>query len=310
MHRLARFRLFRTALIGGILPPIVVLTAAGGAGLAGCERREMGSQAEVSPPVVRVNGKPLLKNEFESYLPDDYQTTMTASEKQEYLNRWITTQVLYEAAMESGVGVSPEIEGRLEQFKKDLVADQLVQKVIAEHALVTEDEVRVYYGEHEDEYTRELRVSHILVNSMVDAEAVRADLQTQTFSWVARRRSIDKHTGVGGDLGFLSKGNMIPEFEEVVFDMKIGEVSDVIESELGYHFLKVTDAREARNQLEYADVAEDISRILLLDKRAAVYDSLITTLTKNATIEILDPELRMALDALPGASPPAGNGEQ
>jgi hypothetical protein len=310
LHRFARFRLFSKALIGGILPPIVVLTAAGAAGLAGCERREMGRQAEVSPPVVRVNGNSLLKNEFESYLPDDYQTTLTASEKQEYLDRWIATEVLYEAAMESGVGVTPGIEARLQQFKKDLVADQLVQKVIAERALVTEDEVRVYYEEHEDEYTRELRVSHILVNSMEDAEEVREELQKRTFSWVARRRSIDKHTGVGGDLGFLSKGNMIPDFEEIVFDMKIGEVSDVIESELGYHFLKVTDAREARNKLEYADVAEDISRILLLDKRAAVYDSLITTLTKNATIEILDPELRMALDALEGTSPPAGNGEQ
>jgi parvulin-like peptidyl-prolyl isomerase len=90
---------------------------------------------------------------------------------------------------------------------------------------------------------------------------------------------------------------MIPEFEEVVCDMKIGEVSDVVESELGYHFLKVTDARDARDKLEYEDVAEDISRILLLDKRAAVYDSLITTLTRRARIEILDPELRMIMEA-------------
>ncbi len=309
MHRFARFRLFKKALIGGILPPIVALTAAG-TGLAGCERRETGRQAEVSPPVVRVNGNSLLKNEFESYLPDDYQTTLTASEKQEYLNRWITTQVLYEAAMQSGVGVTPGIEARLERFKKDLVADRLVQKVIAERAIVTEEEVQTFYAEHEDEYTRELRVSHILVNSMDDAEEVREELQKRTFSWVARRRSIDKHTGVGGDLGFLSKGNMIPDFEKVVFDMKIGEVSDVIESELGYHFVKVTDAREARNKLEYADVAEDITRILLLEKRAAVYDSLITTLKKNATIEILDPELRMMLEALPNTSPPVRNGEQ
>jgi peptidyl-prolyl cis-trans isomerase C len=312
LHRFERFRLFNKALIGGILPPIVALTvaAAAGAGLSGCERRETGRQAEVSPPVVRVNGNSLLKNEFESYLPDDYQTTLTASEKQEYLNRWITTQVLYEAAMQSGVGVTPGIEARLERFKKDLVADRLVQKVIAERAIVTEEEVREFYAEHEDEYTRELRVSHILVNSMEDAEEVKEELKKRTFSWVARRRSIDKHTGVGGDLGFLSKGNMIPDFEKVVFDMKIGEVSDVIESELGYHFVKVTDAREARNKLEYVDVAEDITRILLLEKRVAVYDSLITTLTKNATIEILDPELRMALEALPKTSPPVGNGEQ
>jgi hypothetical protein len=265
----------------------------------GCERRDVGGRAPASPPVARVNGEALPRAEFETYLPDDYRRTLTASEKREYLNRWITTQILYEAAMEGGVGITPEIEARLEQFRKGLVADRFVQQVINERAVVTESEVRAYYEAHIDEYTRELRVSHILVNTMEDVDEVIELLQKNTFAWVARRRSIDRHTGVGGDLGFLSKGNMIPEFEDVVYDMKIGEVSGVIESELGYHFVKVTDAREARNKLEYEEVAEDISRILLLDKRAAVYDSLITSLRSNAHIEILDPELRMALESVP-----------
>jgi peptidyl-prolyl cis-trans isomerase C len=203
--------------------------------------------------------------------------------------------------MEDGMGVTPDILTRLEQFKKGLVADRFVQTVIAERAVVTEEEVRAYYDAHVDRYTRELRVSHILVNTMEDADEVRDLLQKNTFGWVARRRSIDRHTGPGGDLGFLSKGNMIPEFEDVVFDMNIGEVSDVIESELGYHFVKVTDAREARDKLEYEEVAEDISRALLLEKRAAVYDSLITTLRGNANIEVLDPELRVATESIPRA---------
>jgi len=262
----------------------------------GCERRDVGERPESSPPVAKVNGQTLLRKDFEAYLPEDYRSALTLGEKMAYLNRWITTELLYEAAVKNGVGVTPDIQSRLEQFKKDLVADRLVQKIILEHAVITETEVGAYYREHEDEYTRELRVSHILVNSMEEAGKVEELLQRNTFSWVARRHSIDKHTGVGGDLGFLSKGNMIPEFEEVVFDMKIGEVSDVIESELGYHFVKVTDAREARNKLAYEDVAEDISRILLLDKRVAVYDSLITALMADARIEILDPELRMATD--------------
>ena len=92
---------------------------------------------------------------------------------------------------------------------------------------------------------------------------------------------------------------MIPAFEEVIFDMNVGEISDVIESELGYHLIMVTDAREARNKLSYEDVAEDISRILLLEKRAAVYDSLITTLVAGARIEILDPEFLIAAEVMP-----------
>ena len=109
-----------------------------------------------------------------------------------------------------------------------------------------------------------------------------------------RRHSLDKHTGVGGDLGFLSKGNMIPEFEDVVFDMETGSVSDVIESDFGYHVIKLTDARMSRNKLDYEDAAEEISRVLLLQKRAAVYDALITSLRARAVVEVFDAELRMA----------------
>lgn len=303
LQRKNLYRRFRDVVIGGILPPIVVCT------IPGCERRDVGQQVQESPPVVRINGQTLLKRDFEAYLPDDYRSALTIGEKKAYLDRWITTELLYEAAVRSGVGVTPDIQSQLEQFKKDLVSDRLVQTIILERAVVTEEEVNAYYRAHEDEYTRELRVSHILVNSMEEAAKVKELLKNHTFSWVARRHSIDKHTGVGGDLGFLSKGNMLPEFEEVVFDMKIGEVSDVIESELGYHFVKVTDAREARNKLAYEDVAEDISRILMLEKRAAVYDSLITALKSDARIEILDPELRLLMDASSDTSI-AGEGEE
>jgi parvulin-like peptidyl-prolyl isomerase len=85
--------------------------------------------------------------------------------------------------------------------------------------------------------------------------------------------------------------------------MKVGEISDVIESELGYHFIKITDVRDARNKLAYEDVAEDISRILLLEKRATVYDSLIAKLVANARIEILDPEFRVEARVTPDSLP-------
>jgi len=113
---------------------------------------------------------------------------------------------------------------------------------------------------------------------------------------VARKYSVDKHTGAGGDLGYLSRGNMPVEFEKVVFKMHVGEVSKVVESEFGYHILKLTDVRPSLNELPYESVAQEISRELLLHKRAAVYDSLITTLRKSARVEVVDPDLKYALE--------------
>jgi hypothetical protein len=121
-------------------------------------------------------------------------------------------------------------------------------------------------------------------------------LQTRPFSWVARQMSVDKHTGAGGDLGYLSKGNMLPEFEEVVFRMRPGEVSEIVESEFGYHIIKLTDVRTSLNELPFESVAPEISRTLLLRKRAAVYDSLVTALVGRADIEVNDPDLKFAIE--------------
>jgi GGDEF domain-containing protein len=80
------------------------------------------------------------------------------------------------------------------------------------------------------------------------------------------------------------------------FKMRVGEVSKVVESEFGYHILKLTDMRPSLNELPYESVAQEISRELLLRKRAAVYDSLITTLRKSAKIDVVDPDLKYALE--------------
>lgn len=271
------------------MPPILLAVA-----IVGCERRPVGTtRTQKGAAVARVNDKVLYERDFAAMLPDDYQRVLTTYERKDYLDRWIATELLYDEARQSKAGITADIEAKLEQYKKDLVADMLVQEVLRERAVVTEREVRDYYEARKDEYTKEYRVSHILLNTMEDVEEVKEKLKTRTFSWVERRHSIDRHTGVGGDLGFLSKGNMIPEFEEVVFNMEVGEVSDVIESEFGYHLIKLTDVREARGKLEYQDAAEEISRALLLAKRAAVYDSLISALVNRANIEILDPELKL-----------------
>jgi peptidyl-prolyl cis-trans isomerase C len=277
------------ALIGGLVPPILLVVA-----IVGCERRQVGNVGSENGPVVaRVNGKVLYQRDFAAMLPEDYQRVLTTHERKGYLDRWIATELLYDEAQRSKLAVTEEIEAKLEQYKKDLVADMLVQEVIKERAVVSEREVREYYEARIDEYTKEYRVSHILLNTLEDVAEVEELLQKRTFSWVERRHSIDRHTGVGGDLGFLSKGNMTPEFEEVVFNMEVGEVSDVIESDFGYHLIKLTDKRESRGKLEFQDAAEEISRTLLLAKRAAVYDSLIAVLTERANIEILDSELRL-----------------
>ncbi len=271
---------------GGFVLPIVVLaTGFLLGGTVGCERRPLRTERDDSPVLVTVNGKELTKHDFDIFLPEDYQSILTPQERRDYLDRWITTQLLYEEAVSSGMGVSAEIEARLEQYRMDLAADQLLQKVIEEKAVVTDDDVLAYYNSHKNEYLLEYRVSHILVNTPEDAEKVKSLLSSKSFTYLVQRYSVDKHARAGGDLGYLSKGNMVPEFEEIVFGMKVGEISDAIESDFGYHIIKIMDIRDARVKLEFLDVAEDLANILTMRKRQAVYDSLVTALRARADID-------------------------
>jgi peptidyl-prolyl cis-trans isomerase C len=281
--------ILRIFLIGSFLLPVVFCLI-----LSSCiERREFSPPEQAEAVVARVGGSVLSKKEFESMLPEDYQDLLTADEKREYLDRWINTELLYREALNEGLGDSPEINAKLEAYKKDLVADRLVQKILQDRAVVSEDEVKAYFKEHEREYNHEFRVSHILLNTLEDAETVKEKLKNNSFYWTAKKYSIDKHSHRGGDLGFLSKGNMIPEFENVVFKMKVGEVSDIIESEFGYHIIKLTDIRPSPHKLIFDDVKDEVANSLLMQKRTATYDSLVSSLRSRSDINILDDELNV-----------------
>jgi peptidyl-prolyl cis-trans isomerase C len=265
--------------------------------LSACERRPVGKTGEDAGPVVaRVNGHALYQRDLDAYLPEADRGEVTAEDRSASFRRWLATQLLYEEAQRGGLEISRDLEWKLEQYRRELIADRLVQEVLNQRAVVTRDEVMAYYRAHQDEFNLEVRVSHILTENLEDAEAALEMLKTRPFSWVARKASVDKHTGAGGDLGYLSRGNMPVEFEKVVFHMRVGEVSGIVESEFGYHILKLTDVRAGLNELPFESVAAEISRELLLRKRDAVYDSLITTLRDRARVDVVDADLKYALE--------------
>jgi hypothetical protein len=234
------------------------------AAFCACERRPVGRTGDEPGTVVaKVDGHPLYQRDLESYLPETERSEVTAEDRSASFNRWLATQLLYDEAQRSGLQISRDIDWKLEQYRRDLVADRLLQDVLNQRAVVTRSEVMAYYKAHHDEFNLEVRVSHILTN---------------------------KHTGAGGDLGYLSRGNMPVEFEKVVFKMHVGEVSKIVESEFGYHILKLTDVRPSLNELPFESVSQEISRELLLHKRAAVYDSLITSLRSSAKVDVVDPD--------------------
>lgn len=87
-----------------------------------------------------------------------------------------------------------------------------------------------------------VRASHILVNSQEKAQEILNNIkQGATFEEMAKQYSIDKSSGrIGGDLGSFGRGDLNPAFEKAVFNLKIGEISGIIKTDLGYHIIKRT----------------------------------------------------------------------
>lgn len=254
--------------------------------LSGCGKSGGGDDPGAAPDrIVRVGNEILSAAQLESMIQDSDRTAFSIEEKAALVQNWVEVELLHNEAVKRGLQNDPAIKSRLLMLRKELLADQLVFLELQERVKVTEREIEEYFRKNEREYTCEFRVSHILVNTEEEAETALELLKTNTFAWVANRHSIDPVAKRGGDLGYLTKGNMIPEFEGVVFGMQPGETSGIVQSALGYHIIQLTEVREARVSVSPAEVREQIVSTLLMEKRKEAYREFFESLTRSGDIE-------------------------
>lgn len=164
---------------------------------------------------------------------------------------------------------------------------------------ISEEEMKKYYEENKNNYIDdEVKASHILI-STVDSktnkpvseakkkeakkkaeEVLKKAKSGEDFAKLAKEYSDDKGSAEnGGDLGFFSKGEMVPEFEKAAFSMDKDEISDLVESQFGYHIIKVTDKKY--KEYTFDEVKDNIKQNLLYKK----YTEEVNKLTKEAKIE-------------------------
>lgn len=128
------------------------------------------------------------------------------------------------------------------EMRKNLLLGKYREKILED--LDSSDEaLKTYYDENINEYKEQVKASHILVATEEEAKAVLDRLDKgEKFSDLAIELSTDPGSGAnGGDLGFFGRGQMVPEFENVAFTLEKGETSDLVQSQFGYHIIKVED---------------------------------------------------------------------
>ena len=163
-----------------------------------------------------------------------------------------------------------------EGIKKEMIIDKYRVNYI-EGLKIDEKEAKKHFEENKDNYIK-VRASHILVETEEKAKEVLEKINNgEDFHALAGKESIDTATSVkGGDLGYLVKG-MIPEFDDTIFSLEPGEVSDVIASDYGYHIIKVEERLE-----KYEDAKDHV----LEDLKSAKYNENLKKLREEAKVKI------------------------
>lgn len=165
---------------------------------------------------------------------------------------------------------------------------------------VGDAEVRAAYDAYVGEQGSdpELHARHILLDTEAEALAVVAELEAgRDFAELAQEKSTGPSGPSGGDLGFFGKGRMVKEFEDAAFLLEVGGVSAPVQTQFGWHVIKVEEMRETAAP-SFEQLAGQLQQQLMREE----YDVVVTELKNGASIEIADPAMAAAYAASFGAN--------
>lgn len=178
-----------------------------------------------------------------------------------------------------------------EQAIRNMVKlDLLRQKAAIEDVKVTEDELKQYYNQ----YKPQIRASHILVKDEKTAQEIKAKLDKgEDFAKLAKEYSQDAGSAQnGGDLGWFGPGKMVKEFEDAAYALNVGQVSQPVKTEYGYHIIKVTDKKKKPS---YEQMKEEIEFEVKKNKiDSSKMESKVEKLIKDANVQVKDSDLKNA----------------
>ncbi len=287
---------------------------------AGQQLLAMGQSPELVQQYLARNREQMIQQLVEQkvmrILVEDYLAQMTVEILPEEVDqKWaeLTAQFPDEGALEQAV----ESRGMtLTELREEVSRQLKLEKLLAQELGETEtaeDEVRAFYDSQPDEFLQpaQVRARHILLSEKEGAkeaiDALHKRIEAgEDFATLASEHSECPSGKEGGDLGFFGEEQMVGEFSNTAFAMKVGEVSSPIQTQFGYHIIKVEERRDAKN-LEFEEVREGIKRHLDEEKSHAKEAEFISRLKKPAkiTINVGTPVEQPAIvpDAIPDAAP-------
>ncbi|MGY3603221.1 peptidylprolyl isomerase [Bradyrhizobium sp. Leo121] len=257
-------------------------------------------RAEDSNPVLaKVNGQEIRQSDVaiaEEELGPSLQQMDPATRKDNLLAFLIDMKIVAKAAEDKKVDNTDEFKKRLAFTRNRLLMDSLLAS--EGKAATNDDAMKKVYEEASKQITgeQEVHARHILVETEDEAKAIKAELaKGADFAELAKKKSKDPGASDGGDLGFFTKEQMVPEFSAVAFSLEPGKISDPVKSQFGWHIIKVEEKRN-RTAPPFDQVKSQIETYVTRKAQA----DYVAKLREAAKIERMDkPEETAKSDAKP-----------
>ena len=200
----------------------------------------------------------------------------------------VERHLLAQLAVKEGVANTDEYKRRLALYQAKALRDAyFFQKIRPQ---VTDEEIKAAYDAESAKVaqTERVRARHVLLGSEKEALDIIARLKAgEKFEELAKKYSLDGSKDYGGDLGYFTAPEMVSEFSKAAFALKIGEVSQPVKTDFGWHVIKLEDRKLGAAQ-PFDQVKSAIRNVLLRKKVQEIMDEL----RKTAKVEVLDEDLK------------------
>jgi foldase protein PrsA len=247
----------------------------------------------------------LIRREILGVEAEKRDISVADDEVQERMDE-IKAQYENESAYEEDLKENGLTLEHLEQLVGDQILEEKLREEVTADITLDEAEARAFYDENTDAFTQ-TRSQHILVESRGLAGTIAAELQDlpqnqveAAFERLARQHSTDQsNANSGGDLGFRRPGELVEEYETAANDLEVGEVSDPVQTEFGFHVIRVID----RRLTPFEEAVPQIEETLLEQDAEQAWDEFIRNAYEEADVRVnsrygeLDLESQTVVDA-------------
>jgi peptidyl-prolyl cis-trans isomerase C len=256
---------------------------------------------DANPVLAKVNGSEIRQSDVaiaEEELGPSLAQMDPATKKDNVLAFLIDMKIVAKAAEDKKIADREDFKTKLAFARNRLLMDNLL--AVEGKAATTDEAMKKVYDDAAKQITgeQEVHARHILVETEAEAKTVEEELKKGAdFAELAKKKSKDPGAADGGDLGFFTKDQMVPEFSAVAFALEPGKISDPVKSQFGWHVIKVEEKRN-RKAPDFAQVKPQIETYVVRKAQA----EFVTKLREGAKIERMDqaaatPEVAKPADA-------------